>query len=526
MADYFRFNPSEYSLHSTVELQKAWYLFTILLDIGRPASVEELAVRCELFSATACIVRYLCEIPDSPICLGDDDLVYISIVAISAMGRYFSKATSGWDFSRRGFGVIESNRFCGRDVKTYSRKRRRSVLDSGGPFHGKKILTSTSGIGNGSCMSITRKISHNYAEVRPADYVTLASLNSLTVDLPFEKFEMGHLDVKVDEVPYSLNCPDSPKFLMCHAREMRADVAAQASKTMIKDDVVPLSENGHDHHMHEVQKGSSMPNLVHTDRGMSYNFDLSLGASCSSTNALFYDKNYNMQAYVQPLEVNKGICTRHLSNISEWKVEDEKNKICEMQNCLEYTKTTENHLVHLEEHTGICEAEKNFLDLRNEVSISSMVGGDIFRKEETQIPCSIAEQPCNEEPCVKTLGEVDGSQKCTPSPEEILRESSVNKKVSLPVKQQNRHNNTHKLMSKVQKFKKNSNGSVHIKENPLDPTNSSMKLEKTSFPQFESFIIEEEEGSGKQLPLLSGKYMTNVLYLHFQAPMSMLTNTM
>lgn len=147
MADYFRFNPSEYSLHSTVELQKAWYLFTILLDIGRPASVEELAVRCELFNATACIVRYLCEIPDSPICLGDDDLVYISIVAISAMGRYFSKATSGWDFSRRGFGVIESNRFCGRDVKTYSRKRRRSVLDSGGPFHGKKILTSTSGIG-------------------------------------------------------------------------------------------------------------------------------------------------------------------------------------------------------------------------------------------------------------------------------------------------------------------------------------------------------------------------------------------
>ena len=28
------------------------------------------------------------------------------------------------------------------------------------------------------------------------------------------------------------------------------------------------------------------------------------------------------------------------------------------------------------------------------------------------------------------------------------------------------------------------------------------QLEKTSFPQFESFIIEEEEGSGKQLPLL------------------------
>ncbi|XP_031743554.1 uncharacterized protein LOC101210717 isoform X3 [Cucumis sativus] len=495
MADYFRFDPSEYSLHTTVELQKAWYLFTILLDIGRPASLEELAARCELFSATACMVRYLCEIPDSPICLGDDALVYISIVAISAMGRYFSKASSGWDFSRRGFGVIDSNRFCGRDVKTYSRKRRRSVLDSEGPFYGKKILTSTSGIGNESCIPITRRVSHNFAKV-PADYVTLTSLNSLTVDLPFEKLEMGHLDVKVDEVPDSLSYADSPKFLMCHAREMRAGIAAQASKTIVKDNVGPLSENAYDHHMHEVQKRSSMPNLMHTDRGMSYNFDLSLGASCSSTNALFYDKNYNIQPYVQPLEVNKGICTRYLSNILEWKVEDEKNKICEMQNCLEYTKTTENHLVHLEGHTVIGEAERNFLDLKKEVSISSMVGDDIFRKEETHIPCSIAEQLCNEEPHVKTLGEVDGSQICTLSPEEILMESAVNKKVSQSVKQQNRNINFHKLMSKVQKFKKNSNGSVHIKENPLDPTSSSMKLEKTSFPQFESFIVEEEEGSG------------------------------
>lgn len=147
MAGYFRFNPAEFSLHSTVELQKAWYLFTVLLDVGRSASVEEIVARCELFSVTPDFVRYLCRIPGSPITLADDDLVLISIVAISAVGRYFSKATNGWDFLRRDFGVIESNRFGGSDVKTYFRKRRRSVLDSGVPFAAKRMSTSTSGVG-------------------------------------------------------------------------------------------------------------------------------------------------------------------------------------------------------------------------------------------------------------------------------------------------------------------------------------------------------------------------------------------
>lgn len=511
MADYFHFNSAEYSLHSTVELQKAWYLFTMLLDIGRPASVEELAMRCELFSTTPYVVRYLCEIPGSPICIGDDGLVYISIVAISAVGRYFSNATSGWDFLRRDFGVMEPNRFWGRDVKTYSRKRRRSVLDSGGPFRGKRMLTSTSGIGNGSCLSITRRISHNYAEV-PADYVTFTNLNSLTIDLPFDKLEMGHLDVKSDEMPCTLDYADSPKNFLSHAGQMGANIAVQASKTMIEDGAGPLSENGHDCHMHEVQKDSSMPNLRHRNRGMACNFDLSLGASCSSANTLFYDKNYkltyksgntsalcrgdDMQPYVQPLEEGNAIFTRHLSNILEWKPEEEENKICETQNCSEYTRTKENHLVHLEGHTVIGEADRNFLDLRNPVTISNMDGDDISRKGETQIPCSTPDQPCNEEPSIKTLGEVDGSQQCNLSPEDVLMESAVNKEVSHPVKQQNRYNNVHKLMSKVQKNKKNSNGNVHIKEKPLDPTSPSMKLEKTSFPQFESFIIEEEEGSG------------------------------
>ena len=403
----------------------------------------------------------------------------------------------------------------------------------------------------------------------PADYLTLTSSNSLTVNLPFEHLEMGHLDVKIDEEPFPLDYADFPNFLMSHDGRIGIDNDVQASKILIKDDAGFLSENGHDCHINEVQKDSSIPNVRHADRGMLCNLDLSLGPPCSSTNTLPCDKileNNNklpyrsgntpvsclggdMQPRVQPSEVENGICTMHLSNISEWKLEDEKNKICEMKNCSENTRTTEN-LVHLEGHAVTGEAGRNFLDLRNPVTISNMDRDDISRKGKTQIPCSLPDHLFDQQQSVKTFGELDGSQKCTLVPEKVLMESAVSKEVSQPLEQQNRYNSVHKPTSKVQKFKKNSNENVHIKENPLDSPTSSLKvsfsnthfaqplelstfewkmmlelkcaigyiwlkyqnqclmivllnqLEKTSFPQFESFIIEEEEGSGMQLPFL------------------------
>lgn len=331
----------------------------------------------------------------------------------------------------------------------------------------------------------------------PADYVAHTSSNSLTVDLPFEKLKMGQLAAKIDEVPFSLKYADFPNFLTSHDKQIGADIAIQASKTMIKDDVGPLTENGHDcYTTHKVQEDSSIPNLRHTDKVMSCHLDRSLGPLCSPTITLSYDKilaktnklayklgntsalchGHDMQPYVQVVEVDNGICTRHLPNVLEWKPEDEQSKICETKNSSMYTRTTENHLVHLEGHAVTCETEINYLDLRNPVTASNMDGDDISRKDEIQIPCSLPDQSFNQEPPVKTFGEFDGSQKCTLSPEEVLMESAVNKEVSHPLKQQNRYDNVSSLMSKVQKLKKKSNENVHIKENPLDSTTSSLKV--------------------------------------------------
>lgn len=322
--------------------------------------------------------------------------------------------------------------------------------------------------------------------------MTLTSSNSLTVDLPFEKLKTGHFDVKIDEVPFSLGYANSPNLLMSHTRQMGSDIAVQASKTLIKDDAGPLRDKEHDRHMHEVQKDSNMPNLRHSDRGMSCNLVLSLSPPCSSTNTPSYDKNHkfscklgnasalcrgdDMLPYVQLHVVDDRTCTRHLSNISEWELEDEKNKICETRNFSKYTRTIENDLVHLEGHAVTGEVQINFLDLRNPVTMSNMDGDKISRKNLTQISCSIPDQPFIEEPPVKTLGEVDGSQKCTSSPEKVLMGSAVNREVSHPLKQQNRYDNDHKLTSKVQKFKKISNGNVHIKKPPLDSTSPSLEV--------------------------------------------------
>ncbi|XP_065857004.1 uncharacterized protein [Euphorbia lathyris] len=56
-------------LDSPSELQKAWHLLSLLISLGHPASPFELALRCTLFRATPDLIRSLCSFPNSPITL-------------------------------------------------------------------------------------------------------------------------------------------------------------------------------------------------------------------------------------------------------------------------------------------------------------------------------------------------------------------------------------------------------------------------------------------------------------------------
>lgn len=69
---------------------KAWYLFTILVRNGRPLSIFELASRSELDSVfiSPDLVELLCQISGSPICLTANHFVSISEFAYRALDRF------------------------------------------------------------------------------------------------------------------------------------------------------------------------------------------------------------------------------------------------------------------------------------------------------------------------------------------------------------------------------------------------------------------------------------------------------
>ncbi|XP_042005376.1 probable serine/threonine-protein kinase cdc7 isoform X1 [Salvia splendens] len=65
----------------------AWQLLGLLLAQGRPAHPSDLAFRC-----TPDFIRFLCSIPNSPISLDDEDLVTFSQIGLAALAQFLSNS--------------------------------------------------------------------------------------------------------------------------------------------------------------------------------------------------------------------------------------------------------------------------------------------------------------------------------------------------------------------------------------------------------------------------------------------------
>ncbi|GMH28832.1 hypothetical protein Nepgr_030675 [Nepenthes gracilis] len=103
---------------STVYANKAWHLASLLLAIGRPASPVELASKCTLFSTSPEFVEFLCSFHDSPLFLTDNSFITLSPVALVAFGNFIANS-----LPRVGIGLCDARNFCGNFVRTYLRKR-------------------------------------------------------------------------------------------------------------------------------------------------------------------------------------------------------------------------------------------------------------------------------------------------------------------------------------------------------------------------------------------------------------------
>ncbi|PPD67916.1 hypothetical protein GOBAR_DD35215 [Gossypium barbadense] len=77
---------------SATESQKAWHVFSLIIFIGKPAPISDLASQCTLFPVSPDIIFSLCSIPNSPITLSDDKhLVAISSIGLSFFAAYIAR---------------------------------------------------------------------------------------------------------------------------------------------------------------------------------------------------------------------------------------------------------------------------------------------------------------------------------------------------------------------------------------------------------------------------------------------------
>ncbi|CAH1447596.1 unnamed protein product [Lactuca virosa] len=110
-------------------VSRSWNLFAILLSIGRPVPSIELASRCSYLDVSPEFIEFVCSIPNSPLSLTDDGLVTVSSAVCIGLQRFLLnsgrvfKISIPWEMKTRDF---ERKRAWEDFELTCSRKRRRS----------------------------------------------------------------------------------------------------------------------------------------------------------------------------------------------------------------------------------------------------------------------------------------------------------------------------------------------------------------------------------------------------------------
>lgn len=115
---------TELSTVTNTDLHKAWHLLGLLLTIGRPVRIIELASRCTLFRVAPEFVEFLCSLPYSPLKMTGDLFVTLSSVAILAFGQFVVNSNTVTPFVL-GFGGFRHKRVWEDVERTYYRKRRK-----------------------------------------------------------------------------------------------------------------------------------------------------------------------------------------------------------------------------------------------------------------------------------------------------------------------------------------------------------------------------------------------------------------
>lgn len=80
------------SATDSADSQRAWHIFSLLVFIGKPTPLRDLASKCTLFPASPTLIYSLCFIQNSPITLSNNNrFVAISSIGLSIFATYLAQ---------------------------------------------------------------------------------------------------------------------------------------------------------------------------------------------------------------------------------------------------------------------------------------------------------------------------------------------------------------------------------------------------------------------------------------------------
>ncbi|KAJ4956634.1 hypothetical protein NE237_013417 [Protea cynaroides] len=475
---------------SEIDKQKTWYLLGVLLSIGRPARPEELAARCTLFCASPDFVQYLCLIPASPLFLTNDLLVTISSVALSAFKELISKAF--YDFVPRvALGVFEPRRSRENIVKTYFRKRKGSeALSLIFPNAKRRLLLPTENDENKQMLlSLANRIQcdsaeghvdieDNMAKTMNANYDSgsMASL-FLDSDIGFSSYRFLN-----DGLGFENQC--KKKFIV--HRELLGLVHTPTFQNNFLNDKIDadiprpirVTECETDLRLALLSSTMENPMLEGTQRN---ELELRSGISLTLASSPEVQRQCNASAVGAVTQVNHP-CEAAVSIPVEDLGNDE--VVCSWE----------------EQNISECAAPKedpeNSVPPDNTTQMGEFYGKDLelvnsFRRDQTT--AKVKMQAVFPSYVLKTL------HKDNPPVGSRVLSGSLDYNIAVNTDEQlEQCKREQKCTSTKQKLKQDRNCGMLTKENRADPALMISKnhSEPKLLPNFESFFIEEEEGSG------------------------------
>ncbi|KAM3733342.1 hypothetical protein ACB098_11G128300 [Castanea mollissima] len=481
-------------------MDKSWQLLPILFRIGVSARPEEenSSKRVLLFDAPPDFVRYQCSIPGSPIHQSENGFVTVSMAAVSAAFREF--AVFGGKVSRFGFRFLETDRVWDCNVKTYFRKRKRMELD-------------------GFVASMPKRRSSSLSE--NGENIMIRNMNSLKVILPPSKVELGVLNKEIAISPVLLG--SSSNFLRfpttdLEHKEGKNDVGKEL--TMSKD--IPGSVNTFKfcNGLFKTETVSNTLKPMQVESITEYVHDLNLAPPSSFQDplpceeALISDIRFRFQpgytttifqeeyrqCHVSPTVAGKYDIHPCDVSMSQPKEDAETQvKISRKEGCTNFSAKGDLQKLIPSEKTNVThDVPVNWLELRNVMDNITSDKDQTVKKVETQATFPIVECCSTQKVLAKSSCRLKGLRKnAVPQEPRVVMESLDHNKVVITPKQRDQCKSGQKVILMEKNLKQNRNKNMCDKENMVDATNSIIStLEEKTFPHFESFIIEEEEGSG------------------------------